>query len=170
MNRRQNEQAPKWTGAKETGLNVNRPQCEQASIWTGAKMNGFNTIGSENLITLKWQGKSDRTLRRWRQSEQLINEGVPLWRPSMWPKHTPGITNFTALYPSRCYNCQEMGHYAKECSKPLQPKRCHHCNSVEHLVAECPTRPQRVSQVADLITMVTAIPLHPQAEVENFAI
>ncbi|KAJ8026651.1 Protein lin-28-like A [Holothuria leucospilota] len=39
---------------------------------------------------------------------------------------------------NRCYNCDELGHHAKDCPQPPMPKRCHHCKSEEHLVADCP--------------------------------
>ncbi|XP_059218527.1 uncharacterized protein LOC131995015 [Stomoxys calcitrans] len=38
----------------------------------------------------------------------------------------------------RCYNCNSVGHYAADCSKPRrQPGTCYACGSEEHMVSDC---------------------------------
>ena len=54
--------------------------------------------------------------------------------------------NVFLFFPTRCYNCNEHGHHAKNCPEPPLPKRCHHCKSEDHLVADCPDKPAQSSQ------------------------
>ncbi|XP_033635834.1 protein lin-28 homolog isoform X2 [Asterias rubens] len=49
----------------------------------------------------------------------------------------------------RCYNCNEHGHHAKNCTEPPLPKRCHHCKSEEHLIADCPDKPAQGEKTPD---------------------
>ena len=48
----------------------------------------------------------------------------------------------SSVHWSRCYNCGEPDHHAKECQLPPQPKKCHFCQSFAHMVASCPLRAQ----------------------------
>nr|XP_009860366.1 zinc finger protein ZF(CCHC)-17 isoform X1 [Ciona intestinalis]XP_026692694.1 zinc finger protein ZF(CCHC)-17 isoform X1 [Ciona intestinalis] len=41
---------------------------------------------------------------------------------------------------SRCYNCDEEGHHAKQCLLPPWPKKCFNCKSFDHLIADCPNK------------------------------
>ena len=59
MNGRQNERAPKWTGAKMNGC-----QNERASKWTGAKPNG-----RQNERATKWTGAKMNDVCNWLENE-----------------------------------------------------------------------------------------------------
>lgn len=47
----------------------------------------------------------------------------------------------------RCYNCNSVGHYAANCSKPRrQPGTCYACGSSEHMVADCKQNKKNLEQ------------------------
>lgn len=46
----------------------------------------------------------------------------------------------------RCYNCNSVGHYAAECSKPRRlPGTCYGCGSSDHMVSNCERNKKKLS-------------------------
>jgi len=43
-----------------------------------------------------------------------------------------------ARFTLRCYNCGEMGHISKECSKEARPDKCFNCGEKGHHGKDCP--------------------------------
>ncbi|CAG00259.1 unnamed protein product, partial [Tetraodon nigroviridis] len=101
---------------------------------------GAPCLGSKRRpkSSLKRRSKADRALLR-TEVDRNHKEKLHLQATSsMSGSDGPG----PALH-SRCYNCGEAGHHAKECQLPPQPKKCHFCQSVSHMVAGCPARAQQ---------------------------
>ena len=48
---------------------------------------------------------------------------------------------FPSMENIKCYRCQEMGHYARDCKKP---QTCSFCGNPGHFHAVCPEKPKNV--------------------------
>ncbi|KAK9739165.1 Zinc knuckle [Popillia japonica] len=79
-----------------------------------------------------------------------LKEGRPTWRTTQTREttrineHTPNIRRV------KCYNCNEEGHIATECTRPRRPRgSCYQCGSTEHLRTNCPGRITERTQSRD---------------------
>lgn len=53
----------------------------------------------------------------------------------------------TSKVDVRCYNCNSVGHYAADCSKPRRlPGTCYACGSTDHMVANCDLNKKKYSE------------------------
>lgn len=50
--------------------------------------------------------------------------------------------------PPKCYNCNEMGHFASGCGKPKRaPRSCFKCGSTQHQQAQCTAKAKEVANI-----------------------
>ena len=61
-------------------------------------------------------------------------------RQSPSPNRGRGISPNRRRGPSPCFNCKEVGHFFKDCQKPLT---CVRCNQEGHMSYDCPERTER---------------------------
>src|SRR5574338_472598 len=45
-----------------------------------------------------------------------------------------------------CYNCQQKGHFSKDCKNPKVPMKCHNCDKPGHIRKNCP-EPRKDKQI-----------------------
>ncbi|SRR6266550_478811 len=67
----------------------------------------------------------------------------------------------------RCYNCGQLGHVSKKCSKPQQEKgTCYECGKKDHLIKDCPIthkkRAMKGKQLEQCIRQVVETKEEPQ--------
>lgn len=87
----------------------------------------------------------------------LLNRYQDIVSASSAPAHTEPRNPFAVASTStvsasrpRCYNCQEVGHFASSCGKVRRPAACFVCGQAGHVQAQCPRRQQQQNQVANI--------------------